>query len=805
MSWFQHTRAPATLTRIARGLVYALMFLLPLFFLPFTLDPLGINKQTILVFLTLLAVLAWLGAMHASRVISFRRGWLNAAPLLLLIAAAVSASVSRAPYLSWIGTVGQQYASGLSFLCYAAVFYLAINLLDAPEHRTAAYRSILLAAVVAGVVGILGLFGLSIPTLTSAGAWNTVGTMNALGVFLAVAAILANAWWVTHRTGGHKGKMFHLDRALIFLVSVVALAFLILLDYWILWAVFLSGFFALFLFVLVRAADFPDIGRLTLPSFLSAFALLFLFWLPSPIRTNVSVEVTPSFSGSWNIMRQTLAAAPWWGTGPGTFSFDYGRFKPSDVNATSFWNVRFDRPASWFLLVPDTMGYFGSAGWAVLVILLIVWSVGRILRAKDDQWPSVFIAFSAWFALFVGLCLYSADIAILALFFALSGLLAAACTQDPRPRSFGQSPRVGLGLSFAFVLISVGAVTLIFMTGQRYVAEIAFTRAVNLDKAKAPLDQVVNLLDEAATVNRFDDVYYRNLAQALLLKVSDQINQIKDPQQMKPEDRQRIQDLTGAAVNAAVRATDLSPDNALNWSERGSVYAALVPVVGGSAGDLAVSSFQQAIRLEPQNPEFLTDLGQAYLAIADFNRPLTNASDAAAKKAAQDKVDQAQASAEAEFNQAVALKSDYSPAHYQLALLYHAEGKLDQAISKMEQVEKYNQQDVGVAFQLGLLYLQREGTGDLARAQAALEYAVQLLPSYSNARWFLATVYEQEGQMDKAIAQMEEIAKLNPNNDMVTARLQRMKNGTDASAAAAPLGTDAGQKIGVPSGQPTKK
>ena len=47
-----------------RWLLIILMFFLPLFFLPMTLEPLEINKQTLLLVLTCAAALCWLVHMH---------------------------------------------------------------------------------------------------------------------------------------------------------------------------------------------------------------------------------------------------------------------------------------------------------------------------------------------------------------------------------------------------------------------------------------------------------------------------------------------------------------------------------------------------------------------------------------------------------------------------------------------------------------------------------------------------------------------------------------------------------------------
>lgn len=801
-----HVRSPLWLERLARGLVYALLFLTPLFFLPITLDVLDLNKQTLLVFLTLSASLAWLGSMHASRTISFRRGVLNLAPLLLLLAAGFAAGFSHAPYLSWIGMAGQQYTSFLSILCYVAVFYLVANLFDHPARHGAVYATLLFSALLAGILGLLTLFGVKLPFVSDAGAFNSVGTVNSLAVYLAAMTVLGNAWWMAGRANHpmSKGRSATANRLLTFAVSLVTLVVLVLLDYWILWVVLLAGLLLLFVFALVRAADFSDVGRLSMPFFLTAFALLFLFWLPTPVRLNIPIEVTPNFKGSWSVAVETAKQSPWFGTGPGTFSFGYAKMRSLNLNKTTFWDTRFDRPASFALLWPATFGLVGTLGWLLFLVPLLVLAVSRILRSKGDDWGQTFVAFAGWFTLLAGAFLYSSNVTLLVLLFALAGLIGSQVMPAPAEQRFGQSPRIGLLLSFAFILVSVGAVTLIFVTGQRYAADIAFAQAVRTDRARGDLGRITQLLDRAATINRFDDSYYRNLAQALLLQVGQEITKAtKDGVQLKPEQNQRIKAFISASTTAAVRATELSPDNSQNWLIRGSVYRELIPIIS-DAGPAAIEAYERAVILEPNNPRTITELGRAYLAMAEAARQLTASDDEAVKTQAQQSVDINLALAEQSFNTAVSLKEDYSPSHYQLAIVAERRGKLDEAISKMESVTRYNQQDVGVAFQLGLLYLRRGGKDDLSRAQSAFEYAVQLLPSYSNARWFLASIYEQQGKLDKAIEQIQKVSELNPDNDLVKSRLERLKAGTAPKILPVPLEDANPSATSVPTGQPVK-
>src|SRR5207247_339091 len=84
------------------------------------------------------------------------------------------------------------------------------------------------------------------------------------------------------------------------------------------------------------------------------------------------------------------------------------------------------------------------------------------------------------------------------------------------------------------------------------------------------------------------------------------------------------------------------------------------------------------------------------------------------------------------LNKAIALKSDYAPAHYLIALVYDQQGKSEQAITKLEETVKIAPNDIGLAFQLGVIYYQK---GQYDKARSHLERAKSLNPDYSNARY----------------------------------------------------------------------
>jgi tetratricopeptide (TPR) repeat protein len=117
-------------------------------------------------------------------------------------------------------------------------------------------------------------------------------------------------------------------------------------------------------------------------------------------------------------------------------------------------------------------------------------------------------------------------------------------------------------------------------------------------------------------------------------------------------------------------------------------------------------------------------------------------------------------------------KRDYAPAHFLLAAVYDKQGRLDDAVRKMESVRLYHPFDVGVAFELGTLYLKKQ-----AWEEAAAEFrrALGFLPSYANARWYLAYAYEQMGQREQALQTLALLLEAYPENPTIKKKIQELK------------------------------
>ncbi|MFH1767064.1 MAG: tetratricopeptide repeat protein [Patescibacteria group bacterium] len=764
---------------ISRMMLIGLAGLVPLFFLSWTVEPLEVNKQTLLIFLAAIAMLAWLGMMVVEKRLYFKKSSVFVVVAVLLISVALSAAFSLAPFTSWVGQAKQEYTSFLTFLGLALIFLIGSHTLSRTKTQRALWSVSLLASAFIGIVAVLNQFGLSIFET------NLIGSPSALGFYLVSMAVLGCGLWLVANPRMSKrvlpkGWFGSLVKFAIIATVISALLVTLALDFWALWAAMLIGLGIIFIFTILRAQEFPQTSRFFLPMILFVCAILFLF-LPSISISRYPTEVSLSSSSSFSIVKATLQETSWlFGSGPGTFVMDYTKHQPEIINDSLLWDERFDRAGSYFLTLLPTIGVVGTLLFLTLMLLVAGTALWHLITKKaDDEWKMTFVSFAAWSVLAFGVFVYSSNMTLSFMFWLLSAIIVSQAGPATKKIAFSQSPRYGLLTAFLFVLVSIGLLTSMFVTGSRYAAEIAFARGVASDKSGSGVDSIIEGLDRAASMNKLSDLYYRNLGNALLVKTAELI---QEPD-VSPSD---IQMYIEASVTAAERATMLSPDYVVNWALLGDVYREVSPLVDG-ADELSISAYDRAVQLSPQNPKYRVMLGRAFLIYADhLNEYLTSDDEEFASRAKTER-EAALASAETVLEEAIALKGDYAPAHYYLASVYERQGNLTEAVSRMESLRSAYQSDIGISFQLGLLYL-RQGKSDLAKAE--LERALEIAPNYSNAMWYLAAVYEEDGDAEKALELLREVKVLNPVNQLVDQRIERIEAGIAEALLPEPLEGD---------------
>ncbi|OHA62154.1 MAG: hypothetical protein A2117_02085 [Candidatus Wildermuthbacteria bacterium GWA2_46_15] len=768
-----------TWQKVSKTSLFLAVFLLPILFLPLTSNVLDFNKQTVLVFLVLASLFSWLLKSLIEERITLELSWFNLAPVVLVLLAGLSTLFSAYKYASFWGWPLVIASSFLSTLALVLLYFLIIHLFKQPEDIFGLIFVLVFAGLLVSLVSLphlLGKFPLPFD-FSKATSFNPIGTVNSLAVFLASLLPLAASLIFISRS--------RLIKFLVWFFVVLALFLLLAINFQTAWLVLLVGSSLILIFGISRREIF-NLSWLFLPMLLLAVALFALVMRASILPTlDLPAEVSPTLGTSFKISLQTLKdfrpPFSWFfGSGPGTFVYDYAKYKPLEINQTVFWGTRFGSGSSEVL---DRLATTGSLGFlSFLSVMLVGWVLGlrsiisREFRKENFAWILLIGVFSSFAGLTLGLFFYSANLSLMFLFWLL--LASIFCLVGGKSRNFDlkpsepvegkksrlNTPFVTVGVSFAFIVVLIASMGIFFVQGQRYLAEVNYLRALTSVQKGNNAAAVDSLARAIRLTGSSQDNYWRDLSQVYLFRINEEATK---PDLTQEERSKRVSDLITLLVASAKSSSDSSPKNVANWSIRGYVYSQLLNLINGS-DNWAVTAYEEALKLEPANPFTYTALGQVYA-----NRADNLASDKEKVAERQQALDQARE----KFQKAKDLKSDYAPARFQLAMIDIRENKVKDAIDKLEETKQIAPFDTGLAFQLGLVY---RADNQKDKAQAEFERAVALDANYANARYFLGLLYDQANEKQKAIDQFEKIVQLNPDNELVKKILENLKGGKPA-------------------------
>jgi len=729
--------------KISKISIYLLVFLLPLFFLPWTVSVLDFNKQLLLILLVFISLLCWLLKSLQEGKINLNFSLLNLAIIVFLVVLAASTLFSSYKYGSFWGWPLNVASSFLTISGFILLYFLIINIFQKKGEIFGLLFTLALSSFLAVLFGGFQLFGkFFIPfDFAKISSFNTIGTVNSLGIFVALLLpLIISLIFISKR----------LVKVLLIIFGLVDLALIFLVNFWVAWIVLLIGMAAILIFGIARQEIFQT-GWLTLSMFLLVLSLCFgIFRISIPGLPTTPLEVSPSQKTTFNITTQTLKEsipALFLGSGPSTFVYDYSKFKPETINQTAFWGVRFSSGASEILDKLATCGILGLISFlGILAVFLWFGFRGLIKKvAKGDSlWIFSLGIFASWLATATALFFYPANLSLGFLFWIFTASFIAFGDSKIKSWELKPSSLANIGISFLSIFILILGVGIFFLAGQRYVAEIRYLQGIRAFQRGDNQAAINSLLSAVNLTGGKQDNYWRDLSQVYLFRINEELLKKDVPQE---ELQKTIPPLVSNAVNSAKRATDVAPRDVANWSVRGFVYRNVVNLIGG-AEEWAIKSYEEAAKLEPANPYIYTELGRVYLA-----------------KNERDK-------AQEQFQKALELKSDYAPAHFQIATISVLEGKTGEAIEKMETARALSPFDVGLAFQLGVLYYNDK---QYDKAKAEFERAVALNGNYSNARYFLGLIYDREGKKSEAISQFEKVANLNPDNEEVKKILANLR------------------------------
>ncbi len=726
--------------RFGRWCIYAVALLAPLLFFPSTIAPVESAKTVGISIIALFGAISFLASSIEKRSFAYPRSRISIGVVGLLAASLVSLLFSTSRPISLYGNLIEPTAF-IPIAAFGLIFFLSSYFLRR-EHMQRLYAMVGIGMGVASLYAILQSFGTFVLpwAFTKQIAFTTFGSPTAWAVMSAmVLAVTTVVPWGTSR----RGKLAVVALDILLVVS------LLILNYPFIW-VSLA-----FLMTMISAARFVNRQPLGLP-LVVGIAAVFLALVSShipQIAKQPVIEVRPDASSSFTIAKKTLfskrAAV---GSGPATYVTDFAMYKPQGINQSQFWSTQFSQGYNAFFTMVTEMGLLG-----LIALAFLVWVFIKVLLTTLQDTETFPIA-SAMLFIFISLAFYPIfHIELIMLGLGLGAIMAL--TRKTRLVSLETvSPsRSFLAFMAGTLLIALSLASMYFL-GQKYVAASDYRAAV-VATGNNNIDGALSNIRGALTWDGESDVYFRGASQIFLVQAQAIIAQGGSASEPA------FQTAISNAVQAALRATELNPKNPTNWSNAGSIYEALIGVVGGS-DRYALGYYAEAVSRDPVNP--LEPLNAARTIMSSARLMPANEKDEAKSLLAE---------AEKYINKALELKPDYAPARYLLAKLYLQEGNIQAAVERTEEIKQQNPLDAGVAFQLGFLYYDNN---QFDQARTELERAVALSPDYANARYFLGLVYDKKGMESEALEQFKKIEELNKDNQEIKQIIKNLESGRGA-------------------------
>lgn len=803
------------LVRIIKGIILAVVFLGPIFYLSPTRDIL-FGKVVFVEIAAIVSGALWLLSVTVTRRVEYARTPWNFPFLAAAIILVVATIASKAPWVSFWGgdLTGEKVASLIAFMVLAFVAAATFGEKDVQRAAVVLIASMVLLALFTVFSVLLGAMGVTLPSWFNI---NPVGTVNALAYVLTVGFLVSFGLAVSGRTSLGRRALSSSLTIFSLIAAVIIFCALIFIGFRMLWigVAVVSALMAAGSFARARPSDDGKkeyaLGSVSTAVILGVIIIsAFLAWRAGSITARIfqpPIEISPSLSATLDIGKKVIRQSPALGVGPANFLTAYNRYRDVSLNTTAFWTARFSHGSSFLATILATGGILG-----LLVFLFLAASVlGGVWRASvSAAEPNPYLFGFGGGATFVVLMwfLYAGNFTASLLLFLSLGLVGASVRQRSADGGVMREDLAGrrglrarmadwLGietrtfemaapsLSFAVSLVSVfaAAFSLVALYGlvTAFAADVYAKRALRAVADFGNLDTAKVFLMRAASLNRTEDAYPELTAQASLARIQQIIAQASanSKQDLSGEFRSALSDGIGAAQRAAV----LSPNNPQHWFTLGQLYEATMQFVSG-ADRAALEAYQKSHDADPQNPVIYLIRGRVHLGVADLmqlqiNQTRSGDERSRLERAKEDSLREARQA----FQDAIDLKADYADANFLLAQTYIRLGNVQDAIKKVEDTARLAPQDIGVHFQLGFLYYRDSRFDD---AKREFQSAIALNDNYSNARYFLGLIFDREGDTDGALSQFVKIAALNPDNAEVKKIVKNLQAGRKALSGIVP-------------------
>jgi tetratricopeptide (TPR) repeat protein len=363
----------------------------------------------------------------------------------------------------------------------------------------------------------------------------------------------------------------------------------------------------------------------------------------------------PPFGLSWyaavEILKQPINAI--FGAGVDNFSAVFTQVKNINYNQSPLWTIPsfpFSRSALLHLLTE--VGLLGLLGFS-----LVVFSLWETIKDRTDK---KILLISLLLILF----LFPPSLISWLIFFIFVANINQEKAKQAPLYQLNLAPFPPLIYGLALLWFSVTAGFSYFLV-RSYLAEYYFKKSLDgwvNNNFKIAYENNRLAVINNPYIERFSLQFSQiNLALAKSIIQNAAKKQKNQSPQLTETEKQSIYQAIQAAITYGKGAIVLNPQKAANWENFANIYRNLIGIA--QQADLwAISSYQRAIVLDPQNPVYRLNLGGIYYSLNNFDEAIKL------------------------FEQTIALKPDWANAHYNLAWADYQKGNYQRAVSGMENV-----------------------------------------------------------------------------------------------------------------------
>lgn len=373
----------------------------------------------------------------------------------------------------------------------------------------------------------------------------------------------------------------------------------------------------------------------------------------------------PDIPTSWAIAIDAIKVNPLLGAGPGNYLTAFNRFRPLTFNQSNLWAVKFGTAHDFYMTLLTEVGVIGALAFVLVFVKTykLFTTHATLSAAAQKEWVSRLPQLSL-VLLLLALALFPATLTLIVLLCLLLSFVSEPKVISLRLTSQAPQDRSGMAqlLSSSRVvtigaLLSIIALPVILYKSARMVyAEYIFSQAlqsVSKNDAKGSYD----LMRKSLLLNPQVDRYHLTLSQLNLGLAK----AIAKKGNLSDADRTIVTQLIQQAIEEGKAGVALNPQRAGNWENLGRIYLALAPLAKG-ADSFAIQSYQQAVALDPFDPNLRIALGGLFVATKNNDQAVRT------------------------LELAVLTKPDHPNARYNLSFALKEKGDIEAAITQMKQV-----------------------------------------------------------------------------------------------------------------------